>query len=69
MKTNNNTKDKKIASFELKKWYMENECRNNTFIRKRARKVCKLFLKNKFIENEIKEEIKNFLNNKTIFGI
>ena len=69
MKTNNNTKDKKIASFELKKWYMENECRNNTFIRKRARKVCKLFLKNKFIENEIKEEINNFLHNKTIFGI
>jgi len=68
MKTNNNTKDKKIASFELKKWYMDNDCRNNTFIRKRAKKVCKLFLKNKFIEKRIKKEIKEFLYNKTIFG-
>ena len=67
MKTNNSIEDKKIASFELKKWYLENDCRNNTFIKKRARNVCKLFLKNKYIEYEVKEEIKNFLLNKTIF--
>ena len=67
IKTTNTIKDKKIASFELKKWYLDNDCRNNTFIRKRAKKVCELFLKNKFIENKIKDEINNFLNNKTIF--
>ena len=67
MKTTNTIKDKKIASFELKKWYLDNDCRNNTFIRKRAKKVCELFLKNKFIENKIKDEINNFLNNRTIF--
>ena len=67
MKTTNTIKDKKIASFELKKWYLDNDCRYNTFIRKRAKKVCELFLKNKFIENKIKDEINNFLNNRTIF--
>ena len=68
MKTNNNIKDKKIASFELKKWYFENKCKNNSFIKQRAKKVCKLFLQNKYIEDKMKKEIAIFLDNKTIFG-
>ena len=68
MKTNNTIKDKKIASFELKKWYFENKCRNNSFIKEKAKNVCKLFLKNEYIEDQMKKEIQNFLNNKTIFN-
>ena len=67
MKTNNNINDKKIASYELKKWYLENKCRNNSFIKQRAKNVCKLFLQNKYIEDKMKKEIEIFLDNKTIF--
>ena len=68
MKTNNTIKDKKIASYELKKWYFNNDkCVHNTFIKKRAKRLCFLFLKNEYIEVQVKKEIRNFLNNKSIF--
>lgn len=67
MKTDNNINDKKIASFELKSWLLDNKCRNNSFIKKRAENICKIFLKNRYIENKMKKEIRKFLNNKTKF--
>ena len=67
MITDNNIMDKKIASYELKKWFLDNNCRNNSFIRKRATMVCKLFLNNEFIENKTKTEINNYLKNISVF--
>ena len=59
-KTNNDIKDKKIASFELKDSFLNNYCRHNTFVRERAINVLELFLKNNYIETEIKNEINAF---------
>ena len=61
-KTQNNSLDKNYAAFELKSYYLKNKCRNNKYIRERGIKVCKLFLDNKYINNNIKKEITNFLN-------
>lgn len=57
MKTNNDTIDKKIPSLELKKHFLKDKCKHNKIIRERALKVLELFLKNEFIEKEIKNEI------------
>ena len=62
VKTNNTIEDKKIASYELNNWYLNHSCRNNKYIKKRGINVCKLFLKNEFIEKEIKNNISLFLN-------
>ena len=62
IKTNNTIKDKKIASFELEEWFLNNKCRNNTFIRKKGIDVCNLFLGNEYIENDIKNKINIYLN-------
>ena len=61
-KSNNNIYDKMIPSFELKKHFLKHKCRYNKNIRKRAIKVLKLFLRNNYIEKEIKNEILDFLN-------
>ena len=61
-RTNNTVKDKRIASFELKNWYLNHICINNTFIHERAKNVCKLFLENPYIETDVKEQILLFLN-------
>ena len=61
-KTNNDINDKRIASFELKEWFLKHECRYNKYIRERALNVLELFLKNDFIEKEVKNEIHIFLN-------
>ena len=61
-KTKDTVKDKRIASFELNNYYLKNKCNNNTFIRKRAKNVCKLFLENHFIEQDVKQQILHFLN-------
>ena len=61
-KTKDTVNDKRIASYELNNWYLKNKCNNNTFIRKRAKKVCKLFLENHFIEQDVKKQILHFLN-------
>ena len=61
-RTLNTTKDKKIASFELNNWFLNHQCINNTFIQERAKKVCKAFLENQYIEKEVKDKINIFLN-------
>ena len=64
MKTNNTIEDKRIASAELKNWYIKNPCKNNTYIEERGRYVCNLFIENEYIEDNIKKEIKLFLMQK-----
>ena len=68
IKTNNTIYDKKIPSFELYRYYLvRKECQNNTYVRKRAIKVCKLFLKNNYIEKYMKEKIlRVFIENNII---
>ena len=60
--TNNTIRDKKIASYELKARYLNHECKNNQFTRERGIYTCKLYLKNDYIEKDVKNEITNFLN-------
>ena len=60
--TNNNIKDKRIASLEYNNYYLNHECRNNKFILERAINVSKLFLENEYIEISEKNNIMNFLN-------
>ena len=62
-RTKNTIKDKRIASYELKNWYLNHKCNNNTFIQERAKNVCKLFLNNEYIEKKVKDKILLFLNN------
>lgn len=58
IKTNNSILDKKIASFEIDKYFFKKKvCQNNTYVRQRMIKVCKLFLINKYIEKYVKERI------------
>ena len=60
--TKNTILDKKIASSELKTWYLNHKCKLNNYTRNESNKVLKLFLTNKYIENETKLEIQEFLN-------
>jgi len=60
--TKNNIYDKEIASTELKNFVLSYPCRNNTLMRKDSFKICKLFLKNKYININIKKDIILFLN-------
>lgn len=70
IKTNNDSIDKKIPSLELKKHFLyNNKCKYNKVIRKRALKVLELFLRNDFIEKEIKNEILIFLKRSKINNI
>ena len=64
IKTNNDIIDKKIASLELIQLFLKHTCRYNKYIRERAIKVLELFLRNKYIEKEIKNEILSFFNEK-----
>ena len=68
--TNNSVLDKQISSFELEKYFfLKKQCLNNTYVRKRAIKVCKLFLKNKYIDKYVKVKILKFFNESNIiFG-
>jgi len=61
-KTNNDINDKRIASFELRGYFLNKFCRYNYYIRERAINVLKLFLKNDYIEKEVKNEIISFFN-------
>ena len=62
MKTRNTIYDKRFASYQLDKWYLNHRCRNNTFVKEKGKYVCKLFLENEYIENDVKNQIKTFLN-------
>ena len=69
-KTDNNYKDKLIASAEFNRWYLDNKkCNNNTNIINQGIYVSNLFLNNSYINNETKTKINLFLNklNKTIY--
>ena len=59
--TNDDYKDKNIASFELNHNFLSSQCRNNLFVREKGINLCKLFLDNKFIGNNVKKSIKQFL--------
>ena len=61
VKTNNTIYDKQIALFELKRFYIDHKCKNNTFIKKLGKNLCELFLKNKYILKFEKKIIINFL--------
>ena len=61
-RTNNTVQDKRIASYELQNWFLNHKCKNNTFIQERAINVCKSFLENQYIQEEIKDKIRLFLN-------
>ena len=60
-KTENNKDDKKIAFEQLAIWYLHNECKNNLIIKERGIEICKKFLDCPFIDENDKNEIKNFL--------
>ena len=62
MKTNNTFYDKRFASHELNIWFLNHNCKNNIFIQSRAKLVCKMFLENPFIENDVKDKIRNFFS-------
>ena len=62
IKTNNDIYDKRIPSFEVKRYLKKKKCKYNKNIRKKDIKVLKLFLWNDYIKKEIKKEILVFLN-------
>ena len=63
IKSNNNYQDKKIASFAIQYFLLNNnECRQNKLIRKVAIDVCKLYLNNQYIEKELKLKINSYLS-------
>lgn len=67
-KTDNCFKDKQIASIELENWYLNNNCRNDSFSKQQGILICKLFLENQYIDKNIKNHIKTFfveINNNT----
>ena len=57
-----NTKtDRKLASFEINN-FLNNGCKNNLNVRGEAKTVFDLFLKDEYIEEDLKNKIQNFLN-------
>ena len=61
MKLNNTINDKRFASFELDNWYLKSNCRNNNYTKEKGKYVCKLFLDNEYIEEDVKKKIKSIL--------
>ena len=60
--TNNSIIDKKIASSELKTWYLNHNCRLNNETRSMGNRLLISYLENKYIDNKTKTEILEFLN-------
>ena len=60
--TDNNIRDKRIATLEFNNWFLNNGCISNEFVKERGIYVCKLFLKNKYIEKAQKVIIKKYLD-------
>ena len=58
-KSNN---DLKLASFAIEYFFLNNECRGDIKIRDEAIRICKLFLVNQYIEQELKDKINSYLN-------
>ena len=62
--TKNTVDDKKIAFSQLEDWYLNIHCRNNEKNRDKAIEVFKLFLDSKYISEDDKKKIQNFIDNK-----
>ena len=60
--TENNFNDKKIAFFSMNKWFLSYFCRNFTPTREQAINISKLYINNKYIQEEDKKQIRIFLN-------
>ena len=60
--TDNSILDKKIASFELRTWYLNHTCKLNNITRNMGNKLLKLYLLNEYIDNNTKSEIMHYLN-------
>ena len=61
--TNNTFKDKKIAFSQIEDWYLRTHCRTNEDNREKAIEVFKLYLNCKYISNEDKKKIHDFIIN------
>ena len=57
IKTNNTILDKQIPSYELNNFLLNDQCKNNLYVKEKFINICKQFLENEYIENEIKEKI------------
>ena len=62
--TKNTFDGKKIAFSQLEEAYLKNFCRNNKETRDKAIKVFELFLENKYVSENDKKKIRDFINNK-----
>lgn len=62
MKTEDNIIDKRIPSFEFNRWYLGTKCRKNKYVREKGIYLCKLFLRNNYIENKVKKKILKFFD-------
>ena len=62
MNTNITYEDKKIASYEFRDKFTNYTCKNNNFTRKIGINLCKLYLNDKYIETDLKNEILGFMN-------
>jgi len=65
-KTDDTFLDKEFASIELETLFLNHKCRNNKNITNEAIRVCKLFIENKYIEEDMKKKILIFLNETNI---
>ena len=61
--TNNTFKDKKIAFSQIEDSYLKTHCRTNKDNRERAIEVFKIYLNCKYISNEDKKKIQDFIIN------
>ena len=61
-KTENNINDKKIAFYSLNKWFLNYWCRNFSETIVKAINISSKYLRNKYIQEEDKEQIRKFLN-------
>jgi len=61
-KTENNINDKKIAFYSFNKWFLNYWCRNFSETIVKAINISNKYLGNKYIQEEDKKQIRNFLN-------
>ena len=60
-KTKNTTYDKKIAFYSLNRWFLNYWCRNFSETIQKGINISKQFLRNPYIQDEDKKQIKDFL--------
>ena len=64
--TENNIEDKEIPSYFLKQLFLDGDCRKNKMISSEAINLCKLFLENKYIKKDIKNEIRIYIKENSL---